>query len=350
MGRKRAQRTQEGETMVVVVRVFIAVTLIASTTALAVEQTNYKPPRTADGHPDLQGFWTNSSVTDLERPAHIAKLVLTSEEAAAIVERDELVERVKKDAVPANPQTGLLDGSDLLAGRGYNAFWIDPGLQLGRVKGEYRSSWIVDPQNGRIPYSDVGRAHAAAMRKREQSFDGPEVRPLGDRCLATTGRVGPPMVNGLYNNHYEIIQTSTHVVILSEMVQHARVIRIGGKHVPDAINPMFGDAIGRWDGDTLVVENTNFHQMHHEHAHPAFLSANAKVVERFTRYSKDQIFYEYTVTDPTLYTQPWRGESSLNATPERLFEYACHEGNYAMHGILMGGREQEKRATPGSSH
>ncbi|HVF15477.1 MAG TPA: hypothetical protein VNA21_01145, partial [Steroidobacteraceae bacterium] len=105
----------------------------------------------------------------------------------------------------------------------------------------------------------------------------------------------------------------------------------------------FGDAIGWWDGDTLVVESTNFHPMHHQHAHPAFLSASAKVVERFTRYSADQIFYEYTVVDPSLYTQPWRGESSLNATPERIFEYACHEGNYAMPGILMGAREQEKR-------
>jgi hypothetical protein len=316
----------------------VALALLTIAASAAAAQSAYRPPRTADGRPDLQGFWTNSSVTDLERPAHISKLVLTTEEAAELIERDELVERVKTDAVPTNPQTGLLDGSDLLGGRGYNAFWIDPGLQFGRVKGEYRSSWIVDPQSGRIPYSDAGRAHAAAMRKREQSYDGPEVRPLGDRCLATTGRVGPPMVNGLYNNHYQIVQTATHVLILSEMVQHARVIRIGGKHVPAAIRPMFGDAIGWWDGDTLVVENTNFHFMHDEHAHPAFLS-----VERFTRYSKDQIFYEYTVTDPTLYTQQWRGESSLNATPDRIYEYACHEGNYAMPGILMGAREQEKR-------
>jgi hypothetical protein len=303
----------------------------------------YEAPRLADGHPDLQGFWTNSSVTDLERPARFKSLVLTKEEAAEFVAKDDLVERVKTDAIPTNPNTGLLDGSDLLGGRGYNAFWIDPGLQVGRVKNQFRSSWIVEPQNGRIPYSEIGRAHAAAMRKRAESFDGPEVRPLGDRCLATTGRVGPPMVNGLYNNNYQIIQTPTHVTILSEMVQHARVIRIDSKHVPASIRPMFGDAIGWWDGDTLVVESTNFHPMHHQHAHPAFLSASARVVERFTRYSADQIFYEYTVTDPSLYTQPWRGESSLNATPERIFEYACHEGNYAMPGILMGARQQEKR-------
>ena len=275
---------------------------------------------------------------------HISKLVLTEAEAREFASKDDLVNRVKTDAVPADPNTGLLDGSDLLGGRGYNAFWIDPGLQVGRVKGEYRSSWIVEPKNGRIPYSTSGRAHAAAMRKREESYDGPEVRPLGERCLATTGRVGPPMVNGLYNNHYEIVQTATNVVILSEMVQHARVIRLDSKHVPSTITSMFGDAIGHWEGDTLVVESTNFHPMHFEHAHPAFLSATAKVVERFTRYSNDEIFYEYTVTDPTLYTQPWRGESTLTRTPDRIYEYACHEGNYSMPGVLMGAREQERKA------
>jgi hypothetical protein len=322
----------------------LAVVIASAAGAAERSGSNYRPPRTVDGHPDLQGAWTNSSVTDLERPAHIKKLVLTDDEAAEFVAKDDLVNRVTTDAIPSNPNTGLLDGSDLLGGRGYNAFWIDPGLQFGRVKGEYRSSWIVDPQNGRIPYSDAGRAHMVAMRKRAESYDGPEVRPLGDRCLATTGRVGPPMVNGLYNNHYQIVQTATHVIILSEMVQHARVIRIGGNHVPRAIQPMFGDAIGWWDGDTLVVESTNFHPMHYQHAHPAYLSADAKVVERFTRYSARQLFYEYTVTDPSLYTQSWRGESSLNATPERMYEYACHEGNYALPGILLGAREQEKRA------
>ena len=323
---------------------------LTSLMATAATAPGYKPSRLADGHPDLQGFWTNASVTDLERPAHIKKLVLTPEEARELVAKDDLVNRVKTDAVPADPNTGLLDGTDLLGGRGYNAFWIDPGLQLGKVKGEYRSSWIVDPADGRIPYTTRGREHAAAMRKREESYDGPEVRPLGERCLATTGRVGPPMVNGLYNNHYQIIQTATHVVIVSEMVQHARVIRLRSQHIPSVINPMFGDAIGWWDGDTLVVENSNFHSMHIEHPHPAYLSANAKVVERFTRYSADEIFYEYTVTDPTLYTQPWRGESTLNRTTERIFEYACHEGNYSMPGVLMGAREKEKRGETPQTH
>jgi hypothetical protein len=304
----------------------------------------YKPPRLADGKPDLQGIWTNSSVTDLERPAGIAKLVLTPQEAERWVASDDLVERVRTDQQPVNPKTGLLDGSDLAAGRGYNAFWIDPGTQVGRVRGELRSSWIVEPVDGRIPYSDNGRRHIAAMRQRAQSYDGPEVRPLGDRCLATTGRTGPPMINGLYNNHYQIVQTADRVLILNEMVQHARTVRLNAKHLPANIRPLFGDSIGRWEGDTLVVETTNFHPLHSMHGHPAFLTERGKVTERFTRYSATQILYEFTVEDPSLYAQPWRGELSFNRSDERIYEYACHEGNYAMIGILAGARQQERNA------
>lgn len=320
-----------------------AACVLATVANLSLAADDYRPPRTPDGKPDLQGFWTNASVTDLERPAHVSKLVLSAQEAAELVSKDDLVNRVKTDAVATHPDTGLLDGSDLRGGRGYNAFWIDPGLQVGRVRGEYRSSWIVEPDDGRIPYSEQGQRHVAAMHERAKNLDGPEPRPLGERCLATTGRVGPPMVNGLYNNHYQIVQTPTHVIIVSEMVQHARIVRIDGTHVPKGIRPMFGDAIGRWDGDTLVVESTHFHPMHLQHAHPAYLSENAKVTERFSRYAADQLLYEYTVEDSTLYRQPWRGESSFNVLRERMYEYACHEGNYSLPGILAGAREAEKR-------
>ena len=180
------------------------------------------------------------------------------------------------------------------------------------------------------------------MRKLAESYDGPEPRPLGERCLATTGRTGPPMVNGLYNNNYQIVQTRDHILILSEMVQHARVVRLNGKHLPAHMTPLFGDSIGWWEGDTLVVETTNFSELHSRHAHPAYLSSKAKVTERFTRYSQTQIFYAYTVEDPSFYTQPWRGESSFNATPQPMYEYACHEGNYSLPGILAGARVQEQ--------
>jgi hypothetical protein len=311
----------------------------------AAQTTNaYKPPRTEHGKPDLQGVWTNSSVTDLERPAGIQKLVLTPQEATQWTNTDDLVERVRTDKQPVNPVTGLLDGSDLAAGRGYNSFWIDPGTQVGRVRGELRSSWIIDPTNGKIPYSTAGRDHVARMRHRAESYDGPEVRPLGDRCLATTGRTGPPMVNGLYNNHYQIVQTRDRIVILNEMVQHARTVRLNSEHIPTTMRPLFGDSIGWWDGDTLVVETTNFHPLHSMFGHPAYLTERGKVTERFTRYSESQILYEFVVEDPTLYTQPWRGELAFNKAQERIFEYACHEGNYAMIGILAGAREQEKKS------
>ena len=299
-------------------------------------------PRTLEGKPDLQGSWTNSSITDLERPEGVMKLVLNEIEADAFRRNDALYNRLVSEDRPSDPTAGLLDGKDLVGGQGYNGFWLDPGRQVGRVRGQYRSSWIVEPADGRIPYSAAGREHAAKVRKLAESYDGPEPRPLGERCLATTGRTGPPMVNGLYNNNYQIVQTRDHVLILSEMVQHARIVRLNGKHLPAHMTPLFGDSIGWWEGATLVVETTNFSELHSRHAHPAYLSSRAKVTERFTRYSPTQIFYAYTVEDPSFYTQPWRGESSFNATPQPMYEYACHEGNYSLPGILAGARVQEQ--------
>jgi hypothetical protein len=347
------QRLEDGSSMRVLTRTcrritslllagFVGAVTVHCTSSMA--QTGAAgTPRTLDGRPDLQGMWTNSSITDLERPEGVAQLVLSESEAERFRRNDALYNRLVSEDRPSDPDAGPLDGSDLIGGQGYNGFWLDPGRQVGMVKGQYRSSWIVEPADGRIPYSAQGRAHAASMRKRESGYDGPEIRPLGERCLATTGRVGPPMVNGLYNNNYRIVQTRDHVVIVSEMVQHARVVRIGGKHLPAHITPHFGDSIGWWEGDTLVVETTNFNVMHSEHPHPAYLSTNAKVTERFTRYSRSQILYAYTVEDPSLYTQAWRGESSLNATPHEMYEYACHEGNYSLPGILTGARAQEQR-------
>ena len=183
------------------------------------------------------------------------------------------------------------------------------------------------------------RKHSAALR---DNYDGPEVRPLGERCLATTGRTGPPMMNGLYNNNYQIVQTGNHVLLLSEMVSHARIVKLNGQHSPDAVKLQFGDAIGWWEDDTLVVETKNFHPMHLNYAHPAFLSENSTVTERLTRWSDEEILYEFSVEDPELYTQVWRGEARFIKTKEPIFEYACHEGNLSMPGILNGARVQER--------
>jgi hypothetical protein len=154
------------------------------------------------------------------------------------------------------------------------------------------------------------------------------------------------MMNGLYNNHFQIAQSPTHVVIHAEMMSNARIITLTDKHQPAAIRPLFGDAIGHWEGATLVVETTSFNDYHSWQDHPAYLSAKAKVVERFTRVSEDELLYEFTVEDPTFYSQPWKGEVTWRRDGEISYEYACHEGNYAMPGILAGARVLEAQGRP----
>jgi hypothetical protein len=308
--------------------------------------SKYEPPRTADGKPDLQGTWTNASITTLERASRYKSLVIPRDQVAAMTASHPQVVRQQTDDA-GDEGTQKLDGTDLAQGRGYNAFWIDPGMEFGLVRGERRTSWIIDPPDGRIPYTDEGRKLVAHFEHERQNFDGPEARPPADRCMYTGGRIGPPMINGLYNNNYQIVQTHDYVVILVEMVRHARVIPIKHRlqdrqHLGRGINPLFGDAIAWWEGDTLVVQSTQFDARQANSM--VSLTPNSKVTERFTRASAKQLLYEFTVEDATLYKTPWRGELSFNASNEQLFEYACHEGNYAMTGILAGAREQEKRA------
>lgn len=308
----------------------------------ALAQEDYEAPRTIDGQPSFEGVWSNSSVTDLQRPEGVESLVLTPEEARDIEDRDSNVQRVRTANEVTDPNAGLLDGSDLQSGRGYNSFWVDPGVHIATVKGELRSSWIVEPADGRIPYSEGGRRLAASGRVDREDFSGPEARPLGERCIAIGNRVGPPMVNGLYNNNYQFFQSPDAVVIYVEMIPHARVIRLNSEHGPPDVTPVFGDTIGWWEGDTLVAETTHFDEVHAANAAPANLSRSAVVTERFTRVSEDQILYEFQIDDPVFYSQPWRGEMSLNAGAGRVFEFACHEGNYSMPGVLQGARVKER--------
>ena len=263
---------------------FIRMTLAALAFACllapsALAQGDYKPPRTPDGKPDLQGTWTNASITTLERADRYKSTVLRPEEVEqATLDHPQLV-RMRTEDSANTPASGLLTGRDLLMGRGYNAFWIDPGTRFGVVHGQARTAWITDPPTGKIPYSEAGRklAHEGDARL---GYSDPEARPLPDRCLATGGRTGPPMVNGLYNNHYQIVQTPGHVLIHTEMISHARIVPIGKPHQPSAIAPLFGDPVGHWDGDTLVIETTGFSQYHSWQDHPAYLSSTAKVTER----------------------------------------------------------------------
>jgi hypothetical protein len=341
--------------------------------ALGQSAPGYAPPRLNDGRPDLEGTWTNASITNMQRDANRPNLVLTEQEAAEEEGTDYYNNRTREDAKPNDPNdTRLLDGTDLLSGGGYNAFWVDQGTKVAAVKGQLRSSWIVEPANGRIPYKSApGRPAPAPVTTASPSsptpkpsatapgrisvqgpgavdrnagggygsYNGPETRPLGDRCLIGFGNTGGPvMTNVLYNNHYQIVQAPDHVMILVEMVHDARIIPISRERVrPEVIKPWLGDSIGWYEGDTLVVETRNVHPMQR-----GYLSPKGKLTERFIRWSDTQITYEFTVEDETLYTQPWKGEMALNLSKEPLYEYACHEGNYSMPGILAGARKQER--------
>ena len=300
----------------------------------------YKVGRTAFGDPDLQGLWTNASITTLERPAGLNSLVLSPQVAGQIEAR--FAGRRAADQRATDPSLGApATGDDV---RGYNSFWIDLGSRLAVIAGEIRSSWIVDPSSGKVPYSMQGRQ---ALRAAAQtSFDGPETRPIGERCIIGYGSTsGPPMLNVLYNNHYQIVQSPGHVVIVVEMNHDARIIRLGGERLPATQSQWLGDSIGRFEGDTLVVETTNLHPGQSFMAdvrHYLYVPPTARIVERFTRVAADEILYEFSVSDDRAYTQTWRGEMPLRAAKGPMFEYACHEGNYSLTNILKGARHAER--------
>jgi hypothetical protein len=335
--------------------------------------TKWVVPRMPDGKPDLQGNWTNETQTPLERMGPQGA-TLTDEQAAAIEERAQVVEEFRdqpsdpnRPAPPKGGESGRLAApgqrsfieviSEAAGGAvgGYNGFWLDPGNNVIRIDGVARSSIIIDPPNGRIPpLTDAGKkrlAEIAARAKQFGEFDHPEARPLADRCLVSFGsNAGPPMLpNYFYNNNYTIVQTKDHVMILSEMNHDARIIRIGAaSHAPASIRPWFGDSIGRWEGDTLVVETTNIHPAQLDQTSILWAyrgaSTNLKVTERFTRTGPDTILYRFTMDDPATFTAPFTGELPFNRIDEMIFEYACHEGNYAMTNILGGERAKERRA------
>jgi hypothetical protein len=299
----------------------------------------YQPPRNEFGRPDFNGYWSNASLTTMQRPGNFEYLVIPQGQIADLTgDHPQNVRQATDDGlVPGE----LLDGSDLDQGRGYNAFWVDPGSEYGLVKGERRTSWIVDPPDGRIPFSEQGQSLRREARGLFFSNDGPEGRSLGERCIIGFGSTGgPPMVNVLYNNVYQFVQTEDYLVIIVEMVHDARIIPLNGAHRPAALGQWLGDSVGHWEGDTLVVETRNLHPQQAPR-NGAPLSEQGKVIERFTRYSDEQILYEFAVDDPAYYSSTWRGEMSFNASAERQYEYACHEGNYGLEGILAGARRDE---------
>jgi len=288
------------------------------------------PPHTADGQPDLEGVWTNTTLTPLERPAEFAgKEFLTPQEAADYVKR--LLPQVNSDRRDGGAQADV--------GRSYNEFWRDRGNDL---VADRRTSLIIDPPDGRIPpLTPEAQKRVEKTREymRDHATDGPEGRSMAERCLAWA-TAGPPMLPGPYNNDMQIFQSREQVVILNEMIHDARVIPLDGRpHVSPDIREWLGDSRGHWEGNTLVVDTTNFNSEYSFRGS----DANLHLTERFTRVSPDVIQYEFTVDDPTAFTRSWTARIPLNKTADRVYEYACHEGNYALTDILAGARAVEQR-------
>jgi hypothetical protein len=313
----------------------LALVFAASATA-----ADYKASRLPDGTPDLQGVWTNATATPMERSPELGtRRAFTEEEAMAISRA--AIAAVEADAAPSDPNKKIEAVASLPPVGNYNLFWTDRGMHVAKIDGEYRTSMIIEPDNGRIPpLTAAAQQRIAATRIGRGSNDGPEGRALGERCLLSFGSSsGPPMLPTMYNSYYQIVQSPGYVVILVEMVHDARIIRIGDKHDSPAIRKWMGDSVGHWDEDTLVVETRNFRPDQSFRGS----SENMVVTERFTRIAKDKIIYRFTVDDPSTFTSSFTGELAFAPVDANIYEYACHEGNYALPGILSGEREAEKR-------
>ncbi len=328
--------------------------LAAAAVDLTPDQQQWVMPRTSDGHPDLQGNWSNATITPLGRPRGRGP-VLTPDQVAEIEgRREEFIEVLSATSDPnreAPAVGGVRTGDfafDAASGGtgGYNYVYIDGGDRVAIYNGESRSSLVTNPADGRIPSltpeARQRRSERGEFNRQFGAYDNPENRPLSDRCLMSFGsNAGPPMLpNYFYNNNYTIVQTADHIMIMTEMVHDVRIIRMGERvPLPEQVRPWMGDSWGHWEGDTLVIETTNLHPLQRFNGNP---SDNLKVIERLTRVDQSTINYEFTVIDPETYTAEWGGEVPMKALEGLIYEYACHEGNYALGAILSGARYQER--------
>ena len=321
-------------------RLLVASTLLAvavlAPLPAAGQSAAWTPPRTPDGKPDIQGSFTFSTITPLQRPQALAgKDTLTSEEAAEFEASEN--KRLNRDLF--DPEKGAPSAGYAPRAQGgvlsYNEFWYERGSRLTRDK---RTSLIVDPPDGRIPLTDATRKRNEEQGKRLSTgfADSYTDRSLADRCIMGFNS-GPPMISGAYNNNLQILQVPGYVVILNEMIHNTRIIPTDSRP-HGTIRQWAGDSRGRWEGNTLIVETTNFLR----ETSPIGSTADTKLVERFTRVDPDTVMYEFTVQDPNSYTRPWSVMMPLTRTDEKLYEYACHEGNYGLHGILAGARARDK--------
>ena len=323
--------------------------------------------RTSAGHPDLTGTYDSGTLTPEERPQVFGdRQFMTRQEADQLLKAHPFTQsdaNVISDPNRGAPQAGG-DGQQAYGAGGvggYNSFWVDPGSGVSEVNGKIRTSIVYDPPNGRRPsmtpagikkisdnfssfsYQNDG---TASWLKSEGPgpFDGPESVALAERCLLGFS-AGPPSMPGLYNNFKRIVQTDDHVMILLEMVHDARIVRLNSEHGPDVNRKWLGDSIGRWEGDTLVVETINFKEKTGLYGG----DENLHLTERFTKLDNGNLLYNFTVDDPTAWTKPWSGEYVWKASSDKVYEYACHEGNYAMGNILRGARLLEREAMAAQS-
>ena len=320
-------------------------------------------PRMPDGHPDLQGTYDLNTLTPVERPAGTPAVLSPEQAAQRVAVRAAVLNTTTQplDSDRTAPPVGG-DGSTGPSGNvgGYNTFWLDLGREFMIVDGQIRTSLIVDPADGRIPPTNTeGVARRGALRDvappaapptddpglgNPNAFSDPEQRPLSERCiLGFSSTSGPPAFpNYFYNNLHQIVQTPDHVMILTEMVHDARIIRMNAEHRPDNIRNWLGDSVGHWEGDTLVVDTTNFNDKTRFRGS----SENLHVVERFTRLDADRLMYHFTVEDPATWDTSWSGEYIWPRTDNPMYEYACHESNYALEGIMRGARFRDSQQAP----
>ncbi len=312
--------------------------------------------------PDLEGVYTNASLTKLSRPSGVDTLIVTPEEARVIAANTPIagLEGGLDEGDGVN-DTPVAAGDDF-GTRAYNNFWVDPGANLALVKGEYRSSYVTIPENGQVPrldnpnYDFERRNFGSRYATGFGDARGPEAIPNAERCLIGFGnKAGPGMMAALYNNTYQFVQTEDYVMILVEMVHDARIIPIfdsaeeaRANRRPLVLEQWFGDSVGWYEDDELVVETINIDPLQLSQSSIP-ITKEGHITERFSRYSENEIFYRFTVEDSNIYSQPWTAELSFYATDDRLYEYACHEGNYSMPGILAGARRLEREQAQSSA-
>jgi hypothetical protein len=306
---------------------FVSVLAVASVLAQSAPAPAPAPkagviPRAAGGHPNLSGIWSNATRTPFERPAIFAGKATISDDEAREWEAKEKQRWEEGSKVEGGRPVSIEGGA-------YNVLFYDNGSELARIGGKKRTSMVVDPPDGHVP----PRVPDAGGRARRGSNIPGDYKSLSNdtRCLVgNTPAV--PLVPALYNNNYEIVQSADSILIEVEMVHDARIIHMNAKHQPPTVRQWFGDSIGHWEGDTLVVETTNFNDQTRYRGS----SMDLKITERFTRVSDKTIEYRATMEDPSTWTKPWSLELALNSVPGPLYEYACHEGNYAIVDILGG--------------